>query len=159
MPSGVKLNVEKNGEWRPAEPRDVRNILFGIPDSELLTKIGGLHFIKEWYCAVLCLAKVRLRPGEEKDSHMYYDGRHEVEVKAYEFPPDKDKFMADLFGLSLTHRILAVDEGLGTIYVEESEDGSTNITEEVMDALAKKLEQPVRTYMDDLNDGKMGVFS
>lgn len=46
-----------------------------------------------------------------------------------------DEFCADLFSLSLTHELIAVDAQYLEIVVEKSKNGQTNIDESVMEAM------------------------
>lgn len=46
-----------------------------------------------------------------------------------------DELCSDLFSLSLTHKLIAVDAQYLEMVVEESKDGSTNIDNEVMEAM------------------------
>ena len=53
----------------------------------------------------------------------------------YRMPDGLDELCADLFSLSLTHKLVAVDVKYLEMVVEESKDGSTNIDETVMEAI------------------------
>lgn len=54
---------------------------------------------------------------------------------AYQMPNGLDELCADLFSLSMTHKLIAVDAQYLDMVVEESKDGQTNIDESVMKAM------------------------
>ncbi len=56
-------------------------------------------------------------------------------IGKYYLPKDFDDLCADLFDLSLTYKLVALDAEYLEIVVEESKDGSTNIDDEVMEAM------------------------
>lgn len=53
----------------------------------------------------------------------------------YRMPTGLDELCADLFSLSLTHKLIAVDAQYLEIVVEKSKNGQTNIDESVMKAM------------------------
>lgn len=53
----------------------------------------------------------------------------------YRMPVGLDELCADLFSLSLTHKLIAVDAQYLEIVVEKSKNGQTNIDESVMKAM------------------------
>ena len=65
----------------------------------------------------------------------------------YHLPEDLEDLCADLFDLSLAYKLVAVDAEYLEIVVEESKDGSTNIDDEVMEAMMdiqKKVAKQLR---------------
>ena len=53
----------------------------------------------------------------------------------YQMPNELDELCADLFSLSLTHKLISVDAQYLEIVVEKSKNGQTNIDESVMKAM------------------------
>lgn len=53
----------------------------------------------------------------------------------YQMPTGLDELCADLFSLSLTHKLISVDAQYLEIVVEKSKNGQTNIDESVMKAM------------------------
>jgi hypothetical protein len=53
----------------------------------------------------------------------------------YQMPNELDELCADLFSLSLTHKLVAVDVQYLEIVVEKSKNGQTNIDDSVMEAM------------------------
>lgn len=142
MASGTKYNLDTNGQWQMASSRH----LFRFPsDMKLLDlgdRLGKFVPVKEWTCGVVCIAKIRK-----------FDGTWMVNVRAYDIPEELDTFVSDLFDLSLTYNLVDVDPKQAFLYVKESEDGSTNITEEVMDTIVRSVAKPIVTLTDELNKG------
>ena len=66
----------------------------------------------------------------------------EKRSRAYVFPSDSDEFIQDLADASLTHNIATVvtEWYEYKIYLNESDDGNTNIDADVIDALSKVIE-------------------
>ena len=56
-------------------------------------------------------------------------------LEKYQMPNGLDELCADLFSLSLTHKLIAVDAQYLEMVVEESKNGQTNIDESVMRAM------------------------
>ena len=56
-------------------------------------------------------------------------------LEKYQMPNGLDELCADLFSLSLTHKLIAVDAQYLEIVVEKSKNGQTNIDESVMKAM------------------------
>ena len=98
--------------------------------------------VQEWNCGVVCIAKI----GK-------FDGTWMVNVRAYDIPEELDAFVADFFDLSLSYNLVDVDPTRAFLYVKESEDGSTNITDEVMDTVLKAVNKPIVTLADELATG------
>lgn len=98
--------------------------------------------VQEWNCGVVCIAKV----GK-------FDGTCMVNVRAYDIPEELDAFVADFFDLSLSYNLVDVDPSRAFLYVKESQDGSTNITDEVMDTVLKAVNKPIVTLADELASG------
>ena len=55
--------------------------------------------------------------------------------------------------MSLSCNLVDVDPERGFLYVKESQDGSTNITDEVMDTVLKAVNKPIVTLADELAAG------
>lgn len=53
----------------------------------------------------------------------------------YRMPNGLDELCSDLFSLSLTHKLVAIDAKYLEVIVEESTNGETNIDETVMEAM------------------------
>lgn len=98
--------------------------------------------VQEWNCGVVCIAKI----GK-------FDGTCMVNVRAYDIPEELDAFVADFFDLSLSCNLVDVDPKRAFLYVKESQDGSTNITDEVMDTVLKAVNKPIVTLADELAAG------
>lgn len=98
--------------------------------------------LQEWNCGVVCIAKIKK-----------FDGTWMVNVRAYDIPEELDAFVADFFDLSLSCNLVDVDPERGFLYVKESQDGSTNITDEVMDTVLKAVNKPIVTLADELAAG------
>lgn len=78
---------------------------------------------------------IEVRISEE---YIYTKRFEYIEVRRlgkYYLPKDLENLCADLFDLSLTYKLVAVDAEYLEIVVEESKDGSTNIDETVMKAM------------------------
>ena len=56
-------------------------------------------------------------------------------LEQYHLPRDLEELCSDLFDLSLTYKLIAVDAEYLDIVVERSKDGQTNIDESVMKAM------------------------
>ena len=97
---------------------------------------------QEWNCGVVCIAKIKK-----------FDGTWKVNVRAYDIPEELDAFVADFFDLSLSYNLVDVDPTRAFLYVKESQDGSTNITDEVMDTVLKAVNKPIVTLADELAAG------
>ena len=59
-------------------------------------------------------------------------------------PNGLDDLCADLFSLSLTHKLIAVDAQYLEIVVEKSKNGQTNIDESVMKAMMNMQKKIVK---------------
>ena len=142
MASGTKYNLDTNGQWQMASSQH----LFRFPSDLKLLNIGDLlekfKPVQEWNCGVVCIAKI----GK-------FDGTWMVNVRAYDIPEELDAFVSDLFDLSLTYNLVDVDPSRAFLYVKESQDGSTNITDEVMDTVLKAVNKPIVTLADELAAG------
>ena len=60
-------------------------------------------------------------------------------VSPYGMADDRERFVGDLFDLSMTYVIQAVDPRKHTFYVAKSKNGKTNISRDVMDCVMKML--------------------
>ena len=120
--------------------------LFKFPSDikliDLSGRLGKFEPVQEWNCGVVCIAKIKK-----------FDGTWMVNVRAYDIPEELDAFVADFFDLSLSYNLVDVDPKRAFLYVKESEDGSTNITEEVMDTIVRSVAKPIVTLTDELNKG------
>ena len=120
--------------------------LFRFPSDvkliDLRGRLGKFEPVQEWTCGVVCIAKIKK-----------FDGTWKVNVRAYDIPEELDPFVSDLFDLSLTYNLVDVDLSRAFLYVKESEDGSTNITSEVMDTIVKSVSKPIVTLADELSKG------
>ena len=69
----------------------------------------------------------------------------------YRMPNGLDELCGDLFSLSLTHKLVAIDAKYLEVIVEESTNGETNIDETVMEAMVeiqKKVAKQLKTRSD-----------
>ena len=146
MASGTKYNLDTCGEWQLASLLDVYRIQSEPDPQSLKPVLEKFEPVQEWNCGVVCIAKVAV-----------VDGAYMVNVRAYDVPEELDTFVSDLFDLSLAYRLMDVDPSRAFLYVKKSEDGSTNITEEVMDTIVKAVSKPIVTLTDELNKGGWSV--
>lgn len=120
--------------------------LFKFPSDvkliDLSGRLGKFEPVQEWNCGVVCIAKIKK-----------FDGTWMLNVRAYDIPEERDAFVADFFDLSLSYNLVDVDLSRAFLYVKESEDGSTNITSEVMDTVLKAVNKPIVTLSDELAAG------
>ena len=146
MASGTKYNLDTNGQWQMASPRDGFRVTSDVGLLNLNDLLGKFEPVQEWTCGVVCIAKVAS-----------VDGMYMVNVRAYDIPEERDAFVADFFDLSLSYNLVDVDLSRAFLYVRESQDGSTNITAEVMDTVLKAVNKPIVTLADELNKGNWRV--
>jgi hypothetical protein len=142
MASGTKCNLDTYGEWKMASPwNELR-----VPDDPKLLDLEPLlkEFkpAQEWTCGVVCIAKVA-----------NFDGSWKMNVRAYDLPEELDTFVSDLFDISLSYNLVDVDSSRAFLYVKKSDDGSTNITEGVMDTIVKAVTKPIVTLIDEWRMG------
>ena len=101
----------------------------GWRGSFLATK--GSSTIKRW--AVNEISIVEVTPGTEEDGVDLW----ERELGRYIMPEFLDELCADMFDLSFTHKLVAINCEFDELYVERSANGDTNIDDTVMEAIGQ----------------------
>ena len=146
MASGTKYNLDTCGEWQRASSPNLFRFPSDLKLIDLSSRLAKFEPVQEWNCGVVCIAKIKK-----------FDGKWMLNVRAYDIPEERDAFVADFFDLSLTYNLVDVDPKQAFLYVKKSEDGSTNITEEVMDTVLKAVNKPIVTLSDELASGGWSV--
>jgi hypothetical protein len=145
--------MDTRGYWKPGDSREfsaVAKFFSDYGETQLKNDILRIKPIQEWFCGVVCVSKVKqLDPGN--DFINWVPPKYLFNTKAYELPMDINRIVSDIFDLSLNHRILGVNPRSATIYVMESEDGTTNITDEIVELIFEVVKRPIKTLNDELN--------
>ena len=154
MTSSVKLELDSRGQWKPPlDSEDITSVtrfLMGSDDVQLKKDILEIKPIQEWLCGVVCVSRVKkLEPGN--DLINWIPPKYLFNTRAYELPMDLDRIASDIFDLSLHHRLIGVNPRRATLYVMESEDGNTNLTDEMVGLLLEVFKRPIKTLYEELN--------
>ena len=159
MPSSVKMGMDTGGHWKPCESNETMSItkfFLGIDDSQIKQDIMDIEPIQEWFCGVVCVSKVeKFAPGNNLIN--WAPPRYLINTRAYELPMDINKIVSDVFDLSLNHKILGVNPKMATIYVMESKDETTNITDEIVELIFEVVKRPFNTLYEELQEEGLQV--
>ena len=153
MTSSVKMAMDTRGYWKPGDSREfagVTKFFVDYDETQLRKDILDIKPIQEWFCGVVCVSKVK-QLDPENDLINWVPPKYLFNTRAYELPMDINRIVSDIFDLSLNHRILGVNPRSATIYVMESEDGTTNITDEIVELIFEVVKRPIKTLNDELN--------
>lgn len=151
--SSVKMAMDTRGYWKPGDSREFAALtkFLDYGETQLKKDILDIKPIQDWFCGVVCVSKVKnLEHGNDLIDWITPEYLF-INTKAYELPMDINRIVSDIFDLSLSHRILGVNPRSATIYVEESEDGTTNITDEIVGLLFEVFKRPIKTLSEELN--------
>ena len=121
-----------DGNWKMPNLMEKEYYKHIIGKAELKSKIGRFREGGEQVYGTP-LGVVRIDVFETEDDILI------LHSHVYNVPLDKDKFMTDLFKYSLTHNIVEVNPNNAKIYLAESKNGKTNITQDIMERLLRKL--------------------
>lgn len=147
MQSVMAMNLtDKPGQWRSASTIDMQTALPRWYVGQMIREIRGIEPLREWFGGVVCLKEI-------KKSDKYGQSEYLVKTKAYDIPVMSDQLISDLFDLSLTHILAGVDQRNAAIYVKRSEDGQTNIDQNVMDAVHHVLRKPIKPLVEEMAEG------
>ena len=152
MSSSVKMAMDTRGYWKPGDSRKfagVTKFFVDYGETQLKNDILRIKPIQEWFCGVVCVSKVK-QLDSGNDLINWVPPKYLFNTKAYELPMDINRIVSDIFDLSLNHRILGVNPRSATIYVVESEDGTTNITDEIVELLFEVFKRPIKTLNEEL---------
>lgn len=153
MTSSVKMAMDTRGYWKPGDSREctsVTKFFVNYDEAQLKKDILDIKPIQEWFCGVVCVSKVK-QLDHGNDPIDWVPPKYLFNTKAYELPMDLINIVSDIFDLSLNHRILGVNPRSATIYVMESEDGTTNITDEIVEIIFEVVKRPIKTLIEELN--------
>ena len=147
------MMMDTRGYWKPGDSGEfssVAKFFVDYDEAQLKNDILDIKPIQEWFCGVVCVSKVKQLDPET--SHMnWVPQKYLFNTKVYEFPMDINRIVSDMFDLSLNHRILGVNPRSATIYVVESKDGTTNITDEIVGLIFEVVKRPIKTLNEELN--------
>ncbi len=150
MTSSVKMAMDTRGYWKPGDSREFASVtkFLDYDETQLKKDILDIKQIQDWFCGVVCVSKVKKLDHDPID---WVPPKYLFNTKAYELPMDINRIISDIFDLSLNHRLLGVNPRSATIYVVESEDGTTNITDEIVELLFGVFKRPIKTLSEELN--------
>ena len=134
-----------DGNWKMPNLLEKEYSKHIIGKAELKSKLGW--FRGEQFCG-RPLGVARIDVFETAD----FLGHDALVLRsyAYSIPLDKDKFMSDLFKFSLTHNIVEVNSNNAKLYLAKSKNGKSNITQDIMEMLLRKLNSVDTPLTDDL---------
>ena len=150
MTSSVKMAMDTRGYWKPGDSREFASVtkFLDYDETQLKKDILDIKPIQDWFCGVVCVSKVKKLDNDPID---WVPPKYLFNTKAYELPMDINRIVSDIFDLSLNHRLLGVNPRSATIYVVESEDGTTNITDEIVGLICEVVKRPIKTLSEELN--------